>query len=110
MQTKYYIDQQGNYYGGDRQNQNDIEVSERPSQYHVWDGSQWVIDTNMETEGNKNGIRAKIIDEMPYFAMLVIHLAQTLISKGVISQADFSATDRAEYQKISTFVNNYLNL
>lgn len=36
-----YVNQNGNYYEGDRQG-TDEEVTPRPSPFHVWDGEVWI--------------------------------------------------------------------
>lgn len=40
----FYLDKQGNYYQGDKSLYSDIEVPERPSGVHTWNGKEWVID------------------------------------------------------------------
>jgi len=40
----FFIDSNGNYYVGDRQTPEHQEVTERPSQYHRWDG-EWIDDS-----------------------------------------------------------------
>lgn len=40
----FYIDTHGNYYEGDRANINDIAVPQRPTQWHSWNGTEWVPD------------------------------------------------------------------
>lgn len=37
----FYIDQNGNYYEGDRQGA-DLEVPQRPNANHAWNGSTWM--------------------------------------------------------------------
>ncbi len=37
-----YIKPDGSYYGGDRESPLDIQVPNRPTPDHTWDGSQWV--------------------------------------------------------------------
>lgn len=85
-------------------------VPARPGVDYTWDGSKWVLDAAKSKEQNQAAIRNQIIVETPYFAMLFIHLIQKLIQKGVVSASDFSATDQAEYNKIKTWIDNYLNL
>lgn len=41
---RYWLDARGNYYEGDRAHALDIEVPQRPSPEHRWDGSVWVED------------------------------------------------------------------
>lgn len=45
-----YLDTQGNYYQGDRQNA-DIEVPARPDAAHVWDGGQWTPSADLVNAG-----------------------------------------------------------
>jgi hypothetical protein len=43
---KFYLNQTGNYYRGDKADPRDTEVPERPSIMHTWDGEQWVDDSS----------------------------------------------------------------
>ena len=54
---KFYIDTQGKYYQGDKVIYSDIEVIERPSGIHIWNGTEWVIDEDKVKESES--IKAK---------------------------------------------------
>lgn len=38
----FFITPEFEYYEGDRINHLDVEVPQRPSLFHVWDGSRWI--------------------------------------------------------------------
>jgi hypothetical protein len=106
----HFIDKNGWYYEGDKISGKDIAVPKRPDETYRWSGTAWTIDSAIKKEKDQRLIRNQIVDETPYFAMLFIHLIQKLIQKGTITASDFSAADQAEYNKIKTWVDNYLNI
>lgn len=46
----YYIDQQGNYYEGDKADYRDTSVPQRPSPFYDWVGNQWVTNVARQTQ------------------------------------------------------------
>lgn len=40
----FYIDNQGNYYEGDKTEYSHLDVPQRPSIEHIWENDMWVID------------------------------------------------------------------
>ena len=60
----YYIDQNCRYYEGDKVNRGDIEVSQRPSQYHKYTGEAWELDRTSWLNGTIRPERDRLLDEV----------------------------------------------
>lgn len=97
-----YIDKNGNYYAGDKQCDTDIEVTERPSNCHVWQDGQWVLAKDKQ-------ISAIDVEYQPKFASLAQSLGlATLDGNQVVIEgikADYAAL-KAEYEKKREAINN----
>lgn len=55
-----YLKPDGSYYQGDRAHALDIEVPQRPSQFHTWKGEQWVLSTEAAAQLQNAPIDAEI--------------------------------------------------
>lgn len=86
------------------------ELPECPGDTYRWDGSTWIIRTDNLNEIRKTEILRSINKEMIMTNILLIHLIQGLLSKRVIVATDFSATDRALYQKVKAWIDEYVGL
>lgn len=59
----YFVDNQGNYYEGDRANLSDKSVSQRPSKNHNFINNEWVLDEDKDSEEKENEEFLKTKDE-----------------------------------------------
>lgn len=74
-----FIDSDGNYYEGIKAHKSHVEVPERPSVYHNWDGKDWVEDTAKKSQdGDLVALDKMIQDEIKEIAI------NSLKSKGLI--------------------------
>lgn len=58
-----FIDNGGNYYEGMKAHKSHLEVPERPSLYHAWDGNDWVEDTAKKQADDDLILLDKLIQE-----------------------------------------------
>lgn len=76
----YYIGPNDYYYEGDKINWNDIEVTQRPSRFHKWDGDEWIEDIVARTIWDKqqeiNAIQSSFTDTIQMKA--IVELASLL--------------------------------
>lgn len=56
----YYITPQGRYYENEREHALDVEVPQRPSLFHHWDGASWVLDQSAQHAEDAAAARAAI--------------------------------------------------
>ena len=57
----FYINQNHDYYEGDKVDYRDIDVPQRPSYLYDWINEQWVINTNRQAqEVEKDNYKASI--------------------------------------------------
>jgi hypothetical protein len=65
-----FIDSGGNYYEGMKAHKSHIEVPERPSMYHNWDGKDWIEDTaTMQAEKDLTDLEEMIKIELREIAL-----------------------------------------
>ena len=71
----------GGYYEGDRASHLDIEVPQRPSVLHVWDGAAWVLDAQAQRDALQAQIDAleqKAIENRKWREYSIIQMGRLL--------------------------------
>lgn len=117
----YYINQNGGYYEGDRQGE-DQEVPQRPDSLYIWNGSGWIIDQK-KLSANIAAVKdaARVVRERIFAALaglqaealstgdsttaLAIHTAQAQLRDITINPALLAATTPTQAK--AAIMDNY---
>ena len=90
---KYYVDERGNYYVGDKANRSHIEVTERPNHLHKWNGSAWVEDADIIKKEYKRELSSGDID----YIRIIDDVVKLLIDKGLIELKELPPKVQLKY-------------
>lgn len=104
----YYVDQNGNYYEGDKADHRHIDVSKKPSPFHVYnmETKRWAKDTDLESEAETNIKKSQIIENQLFIFKVFSQLVTKLIADGVISATAFDEETRAKYQEVKAIIDS----
>jgi len=86
--TQYFINSRGQYYQGDRMAPQDLEVPERPSGLHIWDGTSWVYSEDLAATKTRERSLVELVDSDSGMVRALEDLIALLIAKGTITQEE----------------------
>jgi len=90
----------GGYYEGDRASHLDIEVPQRPSVLHVWDGAAWVLDAQAQRDALQAQIDAleqKAIENRKWREYSIIQMEEAATAYGAAQVPPLDAATSLAY-------------